>query len=121
MKQYFLFSSLIGIVPMIGTGYYNISKAALDMVTKQFAIELGPHQIRVNSVNPSVVQTASVLAMSVAAEVGDTAISMTPLRKLCTELECVNPIMYLLSDQSSMVTGTIHVVDGGLSSRALWF
>ncbi len=36
---------------------YNISKAALDMVTKQFALELGPHKIRVNSVNPTVVLT----------------------------------------------------------------
>ena len=49
--------SVLGILPMVGTCYYNISKAALDMVTKQFAIELGPHQIRVNSVNPSSVAT----------------------------------------------------------------
>ena len=112
----FLFS-LLGILPMIGTGYYNISKAALDMVTKQFAIELGPHQIRVNSVNPSLVETASACEMPGFEELSTLTESKTPLQRICTEQDCVYPIMYLLSEQGSMITGTIQVVDGGLLSR----
>lgn len=100
---------------MNGSGFYNISKAALDMVTKQFALELGPHQIRVNSVNPTMVNTASVLAMPEYNELANAIKTLIPLRRICTEQECVHPIMYLLSERASMVTGIIHVVDGGMT------
>ena len=46
-----------GIRPMRECMAYNMSKAALDMMTKQFAMELGPNNIRVNSVNPTVTLT----------------------------------------------------------------
>ena len=105
---------------MVGTGYYNISKAALDMVTKQFAIELGPHQIRVNSVNPSSVATPSFHAMPGGEDIMDITRAKTPLKRVCTEEECCVPVMYLLSEQASMVTGITHVIDGGLFSCAPW-
>ena len=100
--------------------YYNITKAALDMVTKQFALELGPHQIRVNSVNPTLVSTGSVVAFPAYKEWSDISKQLTPLGRVCNEQEVVQPIMYLLSDQASMVNSSIHVVDGGLFTRAPW-
>ena len=90
------------------------------MVTKQFALELGPHQIRVNSVNPTIVSTAVNVALPGFDEWASISERLTPLRRVCTVQECVQPIMYLLSDQASMVTSSIHVVDGGLFTRAPW-
>ncbi|KAL4220811.1 hypothetical protein ACF0H5_019079 [Mactra antiquata] len=107
-------SSINGINPMGEYMAYNVSKAALDMVTKQYALELGPHNIRVNSVNPTVIQTD----MTMEHWIDPTKlIDATPLGRFCEVHEAVNPILYLLSDYSSMVTGTINPVEGGLLSN----
>ena len=87
------------------------------MVTKQYALELGPHNIRVNSVNPGLVNTVGVKMRPGYQEIGNAIQALTPLGRICTEMECVYPIMYFLSDQASMVTGCLHVVDGGWLSR----
>ena len=88
------------------------------MVTKQFALELGPHQIRVNSVNPTVVWTDYARELKQKdPNFEDTFNSVTPLGRQCEVREVVEPILYLLSDHSSMVTGTVHVVDGGILSN----
>ena len=84
------------------------------MVTKQFALELGPHQIRVNSVN-----FCSVLSGAFVRDWKDSARAqnikaMTPMGKFCDVDEACGPVMYLLSDQSTMVNGSNQVVDGGL-------
>ena len=112
------FFSALGLLPANGAGFYSVSKAALDMVTKQFALELGPHQIRVNSVNPGFVPTTyGAQQMTGHHEAASTIKALTPLERLLSEMDCVYPIMYLLSEQSSMVTGGIHVIDGGWLSR----
>ena len=103
--------------PAAGTMFYNMTKAALDMVTKQFALELGPHQIRVNSVAPGFVLTKTVSEHPWYVEPTAKGLSMTPLGRLCTVPEVVDPILYLLSDYSKMVTGTRHIVDGGMLSH----
>ena len=106
-------SSILG----LGTSQYNISKAALDMATKQFALELGPHQIRVNSVNPTVVVTDMANEFW-----GDPInpvriLEQTVLGRVAEVHEVVGPILYLLSDASSMVTGTVNPIEGGLLSN----
>ena len=93
---------------------YNLSKAALDMVSKQFALELGSHQIRVNSVNICGVLTETVTEEWMEAEVVKNLIAFTPMGRFSSLKESSGPIMYLLSDHSTMVNGTNHVVDGGL-------
>ena len=108
--------SVLGINPTKGGLSYDISKAALDMVTKQFALELGQHQIRVNSVNPTAVLTETIIKYISEMESINKTKACTPLGRLCTMKEVVDPVMYLLSDHSSMVNGTIHVIDGGLLS-----
>ncbi|KAL4220807.1 hypothetical protein ACF0H5_019075 [Mactra antiquata] len=110
-------SSINGIKPMRETLAYSVSKAALDMVTKQYAIELGPHNIRVNSVNPTVVLTDMGREHWGDSQRGTKLIDATPLGRFCKVHEAVNPILYLLSDYSSMVTGTINPVEGGLLSN----
>ena len=97
---------------------HDFTKAALDMVTKQFALELGPHQIRVNSVNPTWILTNPVIEhLAENPEKEKNVKAITPLRRLAEVREIVEPVMYLLSDHSSMVSGTTHVVDGGMLSN----
>ena len=82
-------------------------KAALDMVTKQFALEQGPHNIRVSSIS---VWTENIKRV----DYNDRFISITPMGRPCELHEVVDPLLYLLSDHSSIVTGTTHIADGGL-------
>lgn len=97
---------------------HDFTKAALDMVTKQFALELGPHQIRVNSVNPTWILTNPAIEhLAENPEEAKNVKAITPLRRLAEVREIVEPVMYLLSDHSSMVSGTTHVVDGGMLSN----
>lgn len=110
-------SSINGINPMRETMAYCMSKAALDMMTKQFALELGPHKIRVNSVKPSVVLTGMGSYISAEPAKAGKLKDHTPLGRFAEIRESVDPIMYLLSDYSSMVTGTINPIEGGLLSN----
>ena len=87
------------------------------MATKQFALELGPHQIRVNSVNPTFVKTAMTMAYLNDPVNAERMAAIHPIGRIAEMHEAVNPILYLLSDSSSMVTGTTHLVDGGLLSH----
>ena len=116
IRNVLLHFSLIAINPAKGCGYYNISKSALDTFTKQSAAELGQHQIRVNSVCPTLVLTESVQKESYFPTFEEKVKALMPLGRVVTEQEVVNSIVYLLSDYSSIVNGTQHVLDGGISS-----
>ena len=116
-STFLFFFSIISLNPIKGALGFDVSKAGLDMVTKQFALELGPHQIRVNSLNPTRVNTENVPKIfQDAPEAAEALKCHTPMGRFVTLQECVDPIMYLLSAQSGMVTGTMHVLDGGLLS-----
>ncbi|XP_045162353.1 L-xylulose reductase-like [Mercenaria mercenaria] len=110
-------SSINGLNPMRECMAYNMSKAALDMMTKQFALELGPHKIRVNSVNPTVALTDMGKEFWSEPVKAGKLKGHTPLGRFAEVQECVDPIMYLLSDHSSMVTGTMNPIEGGLLSN----
>ena len=108
---------MLGLLPCKGAIAYDVSKAALDMVTKQFALELGLHQVRVNSVNLTVVKTEKMVERWEESPVVKNFIAMTPMGRLCSLKDCTGAIKYLLSDHSTMVSGTTQVVDGGLLSH----
>ena len=110
-------SSINGLNPMRGSLPYDLSKVALDMTTRQFALELGPNNIRVNSVNPTVALTDMGLDHWVNTpekEKGELVLGHTALGRFAEVEEVVGPILYLLSGYSSMVTGTTNPVEGGL-------
>ncbi|XP_045212987.2 L-xylulose reductase-like [Mercenaria mercenaria] len=110
-------SSVAGIGAFPTNLSYNVSKAGLDMVTKQFALELGPYQIRVNSVNPTLVMTPLVTNLKEGLAYEKVFNARTPMSRVAKVEEIVGPILYLLSDYSSMVSGQMHPVDGGLLSN----
>jgi NAD(P)-dependent dehydrogenase (short-subunit alcohol dehydrogenase family) len=96
---------------------YSASKAALDAVTRALCIELGPHGIRVNSVNPTVTLTPmAVLAWSDPVK-RDPALQAIPLRRFAESAEVAAPILFLLSDAASMISGVCLPIDGGYTAR----
>jgi NAD(P)-dependent dehydrogenase (short-subunit alcohol dehydrogenase family) len=96
---------------------YSASKAALDAMTRTLCIELGPHGIRVNSVNPTVTLTPmAVLAWSDPVK-RDPALQAIPLRRFAESAEVAAPILFLLSDAASMISGVCLPIDGGYTAR----
>ncbi|MFM0269482.1 SDR family oxidoreductase [Paraburkholderia aspalathi] len=96
---------------------YSASKAALDAVTRALCVELGPYGIRVNSVNPTVTLTPmAVQAWSDPAK-RDPALKAIPLHRFAESAEVAAPIMFLLSDAASMISGVCLPIDGGYTAR----
>ncbi|MGF6369919.1 NAD(P)-dependent dehydrogenase (short-subunit alcohol dehydrogenase family) [Paraburkholderia sp. RAU6.4a] len=96
---------------------YSASKAALDAITRALCIELGPYGIRVNSVNPTVTLTPmAVLAWSDPVK-RDPALQAIPLRRFAESAEVAAPILFLLSDAASMISGVCLPIDGGYTAR----
>lgn len=92
---------------------YCTSKAAVDQLTRSLAYELGPHKIRVNAVNPTVVMTAMGRLLWTDPAVGDPMRARIPLGRFADEIDVVNAVLYLLSDSAAMINGVTLPVDGG--------
>jgi len=92
---------------------YCASKAAMDAITRSLCLELGPHGIRVNSVNPTV--TLTPMAEQAWSDPAKSAAALRniPLGRFAQVDEVVAPILFLLSDGASMVSGAALPVDGG--------
>lgn len=93
---------------------YYIAKAGMQMMTKCMALELGPHNIRVNTINPGIVIDTGIGQEHWSDErkaAGPK--SRTPLGRFTTVKEVVGAVLYLLSDDSSMTTGSALIIDGG--------
>ncbi|GBP78532.1 hypothetical protein EVAR_61664_1 [Eumeta japonica] len=93
---------------------YSASKGALDALTRVMAMELGPHGIRVNCVNPTVILTEMAKAGGWNdPERGKDMKSKIPLGRFGEVSEVVNAVVFLLSEKSSMITGVELPIDGG--------
>ncbi|MBB5542315.1 NAD(P)-dependent dehydrogenase (short-subunit alcohol dehydrogenase family) [Paraburkholderia fungorum] len=96
---------------------YSASKAALDAVTRALCIELGPFGIRVNSVNPTVTLTPMAVQAWSDPVKRDPALKAIPLGRFAESAEVAAPIMFLLSDAASMISGVCLPIDGGYTAR----
>ncbi|XP_072932027.1 D-erythrulose reductase-like [Epargyreus clarus] len=92
---------------------YSASKAALDALTRAMALELGPHGIRVNAVNPTVTMTAMAKVGWSDPDKASEMITKIPLGRFAEVSEVVNAVLFLLSDKSSMINGVELPIDGG--------
>jgi L-xylulose reductase len=110
-------SSQASLVALPGHISYGASKAALDSITRVSALELGKYNIRVNAVNPTVVMTPMSAWYWGRDDIGGPFLEQMPLGRWATEPEIAAPIVFLLSDAASMITGVSLPVDGGYSSR----
>ncbi|MEU1430811.1 SDR family oxidoreductase [Nocardia sp. NPDC056611] len=105
-------SSVAGLKPAPGIGFYGASKAMLTHITQELAVELGP-DIRVNAVAPAVVKTKFATALY---EGREEAIAATyPLKRLGVPEDIASVVAFLLSADSAWLTGQLLVVDGGIT------
>jgi 3-oxoacyl-[acyl-carrier protein] reductase len=96
-----------------GVSVYSATKAALDGFTRSLARELGPRNIRVNSVAPGYFESEMVSGLEPAQK--DRIARRTPLRRLARIEEIAAVVYFLASDQASFITGQTLVVDGGIT------
>lgn len=108
-------SSVAGIKPITIRAGYASSKIGLIMLTKQLAIELAPHNIRVNAVAPGSVITEMTRDMWDDPEAKTQIEAMVPLGRWGEASEIANAALFLASDAGSYITGITLPIDGALS------
>jgi len=114
-------SSMSGIVASHNMSAYNSSKAAVRHLSKSVALHCAKstNLVRCNSIHPVFTRTAMVQSMIDAAperNIEEKLVKQIPLRKLAEPIDIANAAVFLASDESSFITGTELVVDGGLSA-----
>lgn len=96
-----------------GQGVYAATKSGVLGLVRTLAAELGPDGVRVNAVGPGIVDTPLTAPIKANPEWFEAYRSKSALGRWARVDELVGPVVYLASDASSYVTGTIHFVDGG--------
>ena len=98
---------------------YAAAKAGLVGLTKSLALEVGPHQIRVNALSPGYTETFLVKEFFDRNDpaLRDSVLAAHAMRRMAQPREIANCIVFLLSDEASFVTGANWRADGGLSAR----
>ncbi len=105
-------SSVAGLRGM-GALAYSASKWAVRGMTKVAARELAPHQVRVNSVHPGLIETE--MLHQVAGGATEALSAMIPLGRTAEASEVAEVVIFLLSDAASYMTGSELAVDGGMT------
>lgn len=106
-------SSVVSTLSLPGNGVYNATKSAVDALTRTFAKELGPRKIRVNSVNPGLVETEGVHAAGFI-DHGAQFAAVTPLGRIGQPSDIAPGVVFLCSDDSGWMTGETLYLTGGL-------
>lgn len=108
-------SSVLGHIGMGGVSVYSASKHAVEGITKSAALELASQGIRVNAIAPAVIETD--MFDRFVGDGGDDArqhmASLHPIGRFGQPGEIAKPVVFLLSDESSFVTGQSLAADGG--------
>jgi len=111
-------ASIGGLRILAGVAGYTASKAGLVQLTKQMAVELARHGIRVNALAPGYVATP-INAEFFASEAGQAVVKRVPQRRLGTPEDLTGPLLLLASPAGAHMTGAVLVVDGGHSVNPL--
>lgn len=108
-------ASTAGVSPRPNLNWYNASKGWMITATKTMAVELAPHGIRVNALNPVAGETPLLKSFmgEDTPEVRAKFLSTIPLGRFSTPEDMGNAACFLCSDEASMITGVAMEVDGG--------
>jgi NAD(P)-dependent dehydrogenase (short-subunit alcohol dehydrogenase family) len=106
-------ASINGVQPIPLQGIYSISKAGLISMTKAFAKELAPKNIRVNALLPGLTETHFSEALIKNESIYKHALRKIPLGRHAQPIEMAGAVLYLVSDAASYTTGACIICDGG--------
>ena len=111
-------ASIGGLRILQGVAGYTASKAGLVQLTKQMAVELARHGIRVNALCPGYIETP-INRDFFASEAGQAVVKRVPQRRLGQPADLTGPLLLLASPAGAHMTGAALVVDGGHSVNPL--
>lgn len=107
-------SSIMGSHALPGTAAYAASKHGVEGLTKAAALDYAKQGIRINAVAPGYVDTPMIAGRKPAVQ--EKIVAMHPVGRIAQADELAKVIAFLLSDDASFVTGSIHLADGGFSA-----
>ena len=110
-------SSVYGLVGTTRGASYTASKGAVRIFTKAAAVQYSSDNIRVNSVHPGFIDTPQAATLLDDQAVRQELINLTPVGRLGTVDDIKYGVLYLASDESSYMTGSEFVIDGGITAR----
>ncbi|HWF39067.1 MAG TPA: SDR family oxidoreductase [Candidatus Acidoferrales bacterium] len=112
-------ASVSGFRPQMHSMLYSMSKAALIMMTKSYALELGPKGVRINAIAPGLIQTALSEHYWKEEQRREEIISKQPIRRIGQPADITELALLMASDAGSYMTGQTVIVDGGALLPAL--
>jgi 3-oxoacyl-[acyl-carrier protein] reductase len=98
---------------MAGLAHYSASKGGIAALTKTLALELAPYNIRVNAIAPGAIDTPMAASAKADPKTLEQTLAMIPIHRMGKPEEIASTVLFLSSDASSYITGSIVVVDGG--------
>jgi 3-oxoacyl-[acyl-carrier protein] reductase len=108
-------SSIVSFITPPNSSVYSATKASVDAVTKTLAKELGPRNIRVNAINPGMVETEGWHAAGFAeSDLRKQVVAQTPLGRIGQPEDIAPAVVFFASADSAWITGEVLVIAGGL-------
>jgi NAD(P)-dependent dehydrogenase (short-subunit alcohol dehydrogenase family) len=106
-------ASIAGLRPQLHSLLYSMTKAALIMMTKSYALELGPKGVRVNAIAPGLIQTALSEHYWKEESQRNAVLAKQPIQRLGQPSDVAELALLLASEKGSYITGQTLAVDGG--------
>jgi 3-oxoacyl-[acyl-carrier protein] reductase len=107
-------SSIVGQMPVPNASVYSATKAAVDAITVSLAGELGPRKIRVNSINPGMVETEGLHSVGFAeSDFRKHVEATTPLGRIAQPADIATAALFFATDAAGWVTGQTLILAGG--------
>ena len=110
-------SSILGLIAVPQVAAYNVSKGALNQFSRSIAVEYGTSGIRSNSICPGLIETDMTADLMKDVELMKEWSKEYPIGRFGKPEDVANACLYLASDESSFVTGTLLPVDGGFTAH----
>ena len=112
-------SSLLGIraIPKVPFSVYGVTKAGIIMLTKSIAVQYGQYNIRCNCIAPSTIRSPMMEPYLQDENAKRMLEGSFPLKRIGDPEDVANAILFLASDDSKWITGTVMTLDGGISAK----